>query len=190
VNIAGRRAEGCCRSRRAGRARRSVGCVVRADGEVPSREARAALGREIVFDPSLSEPPGTSCGSRHEPSRAFSGDNGSGAGVPAGSRRGQLARRSTPSLLYLKFVPRFRFYTNEPEKHALDMEPYGGFFWDGRGDTIADLVPQPLLNPREMHNRDGAQIARKLRRARYAAAPRAASAERSPAPAHARAVTA
>jgi cytochrome c peroxidase len=90
--------------------------------------------------------------------------------VPAGSRRGQLARRSTPSLLYLKFVPRFRFYSNEPEKHALDLEPYGGFFWDGRADTIADLVPQPMLNPREMNNRDAAQIAGKLRRARYAPA--------------------
>jgi cytochrome c peroxidase len=134
----------------------------------PDRQERAALGRVIFFDRGLSEPAGTSCASCHDPARAFSGDNGSGAGVPAGSRRGQLARRSTPSLLYLKFVPRFRF-VGEPEKHQLDQEPYGGFFWDGRADTIAELTQQPLLNPREMNNRAPAQIASKLRRARYAA---------------------
>jgi cytochrome c peroxidase len=134
----------------------------------PDIPARAALGRAIFFDQALSEPRGTSCASCHDPARALAGDNGSRAGVPAGSRRGQLARRSTPSLMYLKYVPRFRF-VGEPEKHALDQEPYGGFFWDGRADVIADLVQQPLLNPREMNNRDLAQIARKLRRAPYAA---------------------
>jgi cytochrome c peroxidase len=138
-------------------------------GAEPDRQARAVLGRAIFFDRGLSEPAGTSCASCHDPARAFSGDNGSRAGVPAGSRRGQLARRSTPSLLYLKYVPTFRF-VGEPEKHGLDQEPYGGFFWDGRANTIADLAQQPLLNPREMNNRDLSQIARKVRRARYAAA--------------------
>jgi cytochrome c peroxidase len=131
-------------------------------------DARIALGRAIFFDKRLSEPPGTSCASCHDPSRAYSGDHGSGAGVPSGSRPGVLARRTAPSLLYLRFVPRFRFFSEEDDTHGNDMEPYGGFFWDGRSDSIAELVRQPLLNPREMNNRDPSQIAEKLRSAPYA----------------------
>jgi cytochrome c peroxidase len=128
---------------------------------------RVALGKAIFFDTRLSEPRGTNCASCHDPARAFSGDHGSGVGVPAGSRPGVLARRTAPSLLYLRFIPRLRFFS---EDDANDMEPYGGFFWDGRSDSIADLVRQPLLNPREMNNRDAAQIADKLRSAPYAEA--------------------
>jgi cytochrome c peroxidase len=132
--------------------------------------ARADVGRAIFFDPSLSEPHGTSCASCHEPARGFSGDHGSGVGVPTGSRPGQLARRATPSLLYLKFVPQFRFFMEDEDKHNAELEPYGGFFWDGRSDSIAELVQQPLLNPREMNNRDLDQIAEKLKAAAYASA--------------------
>lgn len=131
---------------------------------------QASLGKTLFFDPGLSEPPGTSCASCHDPARAFSGDNGSGVGVARGSRPGRFARRSTPSLLYLAFVPRFRFFRGDDDSRGLDAEPYGGFFWDGRADTLAEVVPQPLLNPREMNNRDVAQIAEKLRRAPYAEA--------------------
>jgi cytochrome c peroxidase len=130
---------------------------------------RVELGRSIFFDGALSEPRGTSCASCHEPARAFAGDHGSGVGVPSGSRPGVLARRATPSLLYLAYVPHFRFYQPDDERGGR-VEPYGGFFWDGRSDSIASLVRQPMLNPREMNNRDLAQIADKVRRAPYAAA--------------------
>jgi cytochrome c peroxidase len=129
---------------------------------------RVALGRSIFFDARLSEPRGTSCASCHEPARAYSGDHGSGVGVPAGSRPGVLARRTAPSLLYLRYVPRFRFFSDDSDNHAIDYAPHGGFFWDGRADSIAELVRQPLLNPREMNNRDAATIAEKLRHAPYA----------------------
>jgi cytochrome c peroxidase len=130
--------------------------------------ARIEIGRNIFFDASLSEPRGTSCASCHEPERAYSGDHGSGVGVPSGSRPGVLARRTAPSLFYLAFVPRLRFFNEDDDRQGIDPEPYGGFFWDGRADSIAALVRQPLLNPREMNNRDPAQIADKLRRASYA----------------------
>jgi cytochrome c peroxidase len=134
----------------------------------PGESPRVALGRVIFFDTRLSEPRGTSCASCHDPARAYSGDHGSGAGVPAGSRPGVLARRTAPSLLYLRFVPRFRFFSDDDDNHAIDYGPHGGFFWDGRADSIADLVRQPLLNAREMNNASLAQIADKLRQARYA----------------------
>ncbi|HTB78744.1 MAG TPA: cytochrome c peroxidase [Polyangiaceae bacterium] len=139
-------------------------------GAAASQSARVELGRRIFFDPALSEPKGTSCASCHDPARAYSGDHGSGVGVAAGSRPGVVARRSTPSLFYLKFVPTFRFYSEDEDKHTVDVEPYGGFFWDGRSNSIAELVAQPMLNPREMNNRDLAQIAEKIGHAAYAPA--------------------
>jgi cytochrome c peroxidase len=136
----------------------------------PPETPQVALGRTIFFDARLSEPAGTSCASCHDPARGYSGDHGSRVGVPTGSRPGVFARRTAPSLLYLRYVPRFRFFSDDDDNHAIDYEPRGGYFWDGRADSIADLVRQPLLNPREMNNGDVARVAAKLRSAPYAGA--------------------
>jgi cytochrome c peroxidase len=133
-------------------------------------DARITLGRSIFFDANLSEPPGTSCASCHDPARGYAGDNGSGLGVARGSARGHFARRSTPSLLYLRFFRRFHFEWPEDAEHP---EAYAGFFWDGRSSSIAELVRQPLLNPDEMGNSDAGQIAAKLAKSDYAAGIRA-----------------
>jgi cytochrome c peroxidase len=128
--------------------------------------ALRALGRAIFFDRSLSEPRGTSCSSCHDPARAFSGLNGSTNGLPRGSRPGHFARRTSPSLLYLRYVPAFRF---QQEGDDPQQQPAGGLFWDGRVDNVRALARQPLINPDEMNNPDGAAIAAKIARAPYAA---------------------
>ncbi len=128
--------------------------------------ALIALGQTIFFDSTLSEPPGTSCASCHDPERAFAGSNGSTTGVPRGSHLGRLARRNAPSLLYLKQIPKFGFRIDDDD--ATQPVPFGGFFWDGRSDRIAQLVRQPLLNPNEMSNKDVVSLAEKLHRASYA----------------------
>ena len=125
----------------------------------------AELGRQIFFDPGLSQPTGTSCASCHDPARAFSGVNGSTSGLPRGSRPGHFARRTSPSLLYLRYVPQFRFF-QEGDDPAL--QPFGGLFWDGRVDTVRELVRQPLTNPDEMNARDDADVAARLAHAPYA----------------------
>jgi cytochrome c peroxidase len=127
--------------------------------------ARVALGRALFFDPRLSEPPGTSCASCHVPERAFSGNHGSSIGVAQGSRSNHFASRSTPSLLYLRYVPPLHFHKDD---EAIQPSPIGGFFWDGRSDSIAELVREPLLNPEEMNNRDAAQLAGKVEASGYA----------------------
>jgi cytochrome c peroxidase len=86
-------------------------------------------------------------------------------GVAQGSRRGHFASRSTPSLLYLRYVPAFHFHQDDD---AIQPSAVGGFFWDGRADSIVELVRQPLLNPDEMNNRDLAQVARKIAASAYA----------------------
>jgi cytochrome c peroxidase len=133
----------------------------------PTAAQLVDLGRAIFFDPGLSAPPGTSCASCHDPDRAFCGSNGSKTGLPRGSRPGHFARRTSPSLLYLRYVPRFRFYQEGDDPQS---EPFGGLFWDGRADTITELARQPLLNPDEMNNRDGRGVAARIERSPYAAA--------------------
>src|ERR1700761_6934905 len=66
--------------------------------------ARAAIGKQIFFDTTLSEPAGTSCASCHDPERGFAGNHGSDNGVARGSRPDHFAKRNTPSVMYLGFV--------------------------------------------------------------------------------------
>jgi cytochrome c peroxidase len=139
-------------------------CSARASAEPAA--TLAELGRRLFFETALSEPRGTSCASCHQPEHAYSGNHGSTNGVARGSRAGHFARRNTPSLLYLKYVPRFHFRKEDEDAPA--PSPYGGFFWDGRSDSIAALVLQPLTNPDEMNNRDARAVAAKLRAAGYA----------------------
>jgi cytochrome c peroxidase len=131
----------------------------------PPPQPRVELGRKIFFDTGLSDPPGTSCASCHDPAHGYAGTSGSSIGVARGSRPDRFARRNTPSVLYLRFVRRFHFRW---EEDADFPEASGGFFWDGRSDSIVTLVQQPLLNPNEMGNRNLGAVARHLEASDYA----------------------
>jgi cytochrome c peroxidase len=131
----------------------------------PDDPILVALGKKIFFDERLSQPLGTSCASCHDPAHAFSGRHGSALGVPLGSRPGHLARRSTPSVLYMRYVPKFHYFEDD---EAPAPEPRGGFFWDGRSDSLAELVRQPLFNPNEMNAGTPRLLAAKIARGPYA----------------------
>ena len=131
----------------------------------PDNPALVALGKKIFFDGRLSEPPGTSCASCHDPARAFSGTHGSHLGVAQGSRPGHFARRTTPSVLYMRYVPAFHYFEDD---EAPAPDPRGGFFWDGRSDSLVELVRQPLFNPEEMNAGTPQRLAGKIARAPYA----------------------
>jgi cytochrome c peroxidase len=130
--------------------------------------AREALGRAIFFDESLSTPPGTSCASCHDPRRAFSGNHGSTVGVAAGSRPGHFARRNTPSVLYVKYVPAFHLAFEDDDD--VNEAPFGGLSWNGRADSVAEFSRLPLFDANEMNSGSEADLARKLRAAEYAGA--------------------
>jgi cytochrome c peroxidase len=136
----------------------------RARAGTPTAAELIVLGREIFSDKSLSEPAGTACASCHDPATAYSSQNGSRNGLPRGSRRDHFARRTAPSLLYLRYIPSFRLHQEGDDP---GLAPYGGLFWDGRVDALRDLGRQPLLNPDEMNNRDGRRVAEAIRRAPY-----------------------
>jgi cytochrome c peroxidase len=152
-------------------ARRTNVLPVPGRGGPPDNPVLVALGKKLFFDARLSEPPGTSCASCHDPARAFSGGHGSNIGVPLGSRRGHFARRATPSVLYMRYVPKFHYFEDD---EAPAPEPRGGFFWDGRADSVADLVRQPLFNPDEMNAGTPRLLATKIARGPYAKEFRAA----------------
>jgi cytochrome c peroxidase len=134
---------------------------------VPPLTTREKVGESIFFDKGLSDPPGTSCASCHDPGMAFSGNNGSTIGVARGSRPGHFARRNAPSVLYVKYVPAFHFALEDDDD--IEPSPFGGLTWSGRADTVAEFVRLPLFDADEMNNKSEAAIAGKLRAAPYAA---------------------
>lgn len=139
---------------------------------VSAEDGRAAAkieaGRRLFFDARLSEPAGTSCASCHDPARAFSGDNGSGAAVARGSRPSRLGKRNVPALTYLAATPPFGWREREGRQ-----VPLGGLFWDGRADSFAEQARAPLLAEAEMNNPREEAIVAKVAGSDYAALLRA-----------------
>jgi cytochrome c peroxidase len=86
---------------------------------------RAALGRDLFFDPILSEDRTVSCASCHDPQHGYSDPRARSTGI-----RGQRTERHAPTLV------------NRAYGHA--------FSWDGRFDDLAAQMLGPIRNPREM----------------------------------------
>ena len=110
--------------------------------------ARVALGRQLFTDARLSQPRGTSCASCHDAAKAFTSFNGGRDGVAGGSLRSRLGFRNPPSLTYAKFIPPLYFYQDDD---AQQPAPFGGLMLDGRADTLAAQVREPLLARHEMN---------------------------------------
>ncbi|MDE3210018.1 MAG: c-type cytochrome [Pseudomonadota bacterium] len=132
--------------------------------------ARAALGKRIFFDASLSASGRLSCASCHSPRHAYGPPNG--LAVQRGGADMRLAgTRAVPSLRYLAFTPLFtrHFYT-PASADSEDEGPTGGFTRDGGAASLQQQAAIPLLGSNEMANPDAAAVVGRLRRAAYAAA--------------------
>jgi len=116
------------------------------------------LGKSIFFDASLSEPVGQSCASCHAPTRGFADprDRAVSEGVVAG----RFTLRSAPAIAYSGFSPDFHFDAEE----SLYV---GGYFLDGRANTMQDQVEGPATSSVEMNNGSKAVVAAKLRQSYY-----------------------
>jgi cytochrome c peroxidase len=119
---------------------------------------KVQLGRLIFFDSTLSNPIGQSCASCHSPAAAFSDPLHRIS--PEGAISGRFTNRNSPSIAYAQYAPAFHF---EPA----DSVYVGGFFWDGRVNTLEEQAGKPFLNPLEMNNTDAAMVVSKLRNAPY-----------------------
>lgn len=122
--------------------------------------AEASLGARIFSDASLSASGNQSCASCHTSGTGFAQDNFHAAqfGGPLGNLQGG---RASPPAAYL--------HTNTAFAVDVDGAPSGGFFWDGRADSLAAQAAGPFLNPVEMAMPDKASVVARLAAASYAA---------------------
>jgi cytochrome c peroxidase len=134
-----------------------------------SLSPQAAAGRKLFFDTRLSNPPGVSCASCHDPDKGWAGNNGATTGVAAGSVPGAQGTRNTPTVAYVGFVPPFQVKRVKGEMLAT-----GGLFWDGRANTLEEQARGPLFAKAEMNLTDDAELAARVRLAPYAGELRAA----------------
>jgi cytochrome c peroxidase len=168
----------------------------RLDAPAIPLSAMARLGEKIFFDARLSGSGKMSCASCHDPGNAYAPANALATQM-GGSRLRVQGIRAVPSLTYLERTPRFvlrldtAFDPDEgrPAKasrlaamsnakggarnreNALQGEPMvpaGGMDWDGRAATLAEQASGPLLDLREMANRDERELLAKLETAPYA----------------------
>jgi len=95
-----------------------------AEGKMPKTEVE--LGEIIFFDSSLSNPPGQSCATCHNPSVHFA----STEVVTGGAVRGRFGSRNAQSLKYVSTVPKLTGGNYE--------DWVGGLFWDGRVDSLEE----------------------------------------------------
>ena len=128
-----------------------------------SLTALQSLGEKIFTDTNLSEPRGTACANCHLAKTGFANLNGSRIGVPLGSLPQAFGMRSVMQNSYSSFNPPFGFRVT-----GGDVDPIGGFFWDGRADTLAQQAQMPFLAANEMNNKDGAAVVSKIATGPYA----------------------
>ena len=122
---------------------------------------KAQLGKRLFFDPRLSEPAGQSCASCHSPSHGFTDPRG--GPVSEGVIKGRFTSRSTPSVSYAGFAPALHWDAKE--------EVYvGGFFHDGRANSLEEQGVGPILGALEMANKSKTAVVARLQKTEYLAA--------------------
>jgi cytochrome c peroxidase len=130
---------------------------VRAADPIPAGSLTPVTLGELIFnDKSLSASGALSCASCHDKTRGHADPAGTfmPLGGPALDKQGH---RSSMSLAYQALNPPF----------TLNGGPRGGYFWDGRSNTLELQAAGPLLNPIEMANASPAEVAAKLQAAPY-----------------------
>ena len=125
--------------------------------QAPQGSAPAQLGKLIFHDVGLSASGQQSCATCHVASLGHASARGLEAGGAAFEHAGT---RNVPSLRYLQY------------NHALQWDEEGkasgGFFWDGRADSLQAQAGEPFLNPHEMANTSRAEVVQRLQASAYA----------------------
>ena len=109
------------------------------------------LGKDIIYDNTLSNPPGYACFQCHAPATGGTSGLESGVNLGAGPQPGVVPGRSGPrrpqTYTYAAFSPTGPYYDAE-----FAMAWVGGNFWDGRVPDLSTQARQPFVNPDEMNN--------------------------------------
>ncbi len=116
------------------------------------------LGKKIFFDKGLSNPGGQSCSSCHSSETGFSDLNHSI--VSEGAVDGLFGNRNAPNVAYAMFSSPLHF-------DNVDSTYVGGFFLDGRVNTLQEQATKPFFNKLEMNVESVAMLISKLKSADY-----------------------
>ncbi|NQZ11557.1 MAG: methylamine utilization protein mauG [Algicola sp.] len=119
---------------------------------------KAALGKLIFNDTSLSQPAGQSCQSCHQTAAAYSDPNNI---VSPGATPTLFGNRNAPSISYVKYNPVLHWDLTEKTW-------VGGFFYDGRSTNLHSQAKKPFINPLEMGNSSITQVIAKVKESGYA----------------------
>ena len=107
------------------------------------------LGKSMLYDSTLSNPPGYACATCHVAETGYTGPNSeinAFSGPQPGVVPGRFSDRKPQSYLYAAFSPEGPYY--DPGLRTW----LGGNFWDGRVSDLAKQGLQPPINPNEMAN--------------------------------------
>lgn len=118
------------------------------------------LGKLLFFETSLSTPEGQSCSTCHDPAFAFA-DPVTDLPVSRGAVHGMYGNRNDMPVSYSMYVPPLHYDSTEGVW-------VGGYFWDGRVNSLEEQAMEPPLNPLEMANSDVLHVAEKVRSLDYA----------------------
>jgi len=119
---------------------------------------KVTLGKQLFFDQNLSNPGGQSCATCHNPETGFSDVNHSI--VSPGAHAGLFGNRNAPSIAYTMFTPQLQF-------DADGGTFFGGFFLDGRTNSLEEQASKPFFNPLEMNLTNPQMLTNKLLQAPY-----------------------
>jgi cytochrome c peroxidase len=107
------------------------------------------LGKLMLYDHTLSDPPGYSCATCHIHETGFTGPSSivnEFYGPQPGVVRGRFSNRKPQSYLYAAFCPQGPIYDSSQATWL------GGLFWNGRVPDLITQAMQPPINPNEMAN--------------------------------------
>ncbi|NBO40896.1 MAG: cytochrome-c peroxidase [Betaproteobacteria bacterium] len=117
----------------------------------------AEIGREIFHDPGLSASGEQSCATCHVAEYGHASSRGIEKG---GTDMRHTGTRNVPSIRYLQSGVGLSL--DEAGKAS------GGFFWDGRANSLETQALEPFLDSHEMANLDAKTVVNKLSQSRYA----------------------
>ncbi len=116
------------------------------------------LGKKMFFDKGLSNPIGQSCSSCHSPETGFSDLNHNM--VSEGAVDGLFGNRNAPNVSYAMFSMPLYF-------DNIDSTYVGGFFHDGRANSLNEQAKKPFFNPLEMNIKNVTMLISKIKGASY-----------------------
>lgn len=124
----------------------------------------AALGELIFKDPSLSASGHMSCATCHDPRLGHASPFETpvafgGSGFPDDTSASASGLRNPPTLRYLRYNSGFQW---------VDGQAKGGFFWDGRVNSLSEQAKRPFLASNEMANASIPDLIQRLALTPYA----------------------